>query len=153
MSIDPYTSPKSDHVQDVDPHTPGTIAILFRFKGRIARRTFWLHLIPVLIPFGMSLIALEAQRPSPDLHLRDNDSFIPTTALFMGITLMLALLTWILVALQVKRWHDHSKSAWWLLIWLTPLGLLWVIVELGLVRGSPYPNKYGPDPLRIKKSS
>ena len=46
------------------------------------------------------------------------------------ITLSWFLLSvWITLAVQVKRWHDLSKSGWWALINLIPVvGAIWVIV-------------------------
>jgi uncharacterized membrane protein YhaH (DUF805 family) len=74
------------------------------------------------------------------------------------------------LAVAIKRLHDRDKSAWWLLVpWilltiayytlgveLRPiLGLaglaiaIWLFVELGFLRGTAGPNRYGPDPLQI----
>jgi uncharacterized membrane protein YhaH (DUF805 family) len=75
-------------------------------------------------------------------------------------------------AVVVKRLHDRNKSAWWLLlfyycppiaetlaslnaldsamVFLNILSLaitLWAFVELGFLRGTFGPNRYGPDPL------
>jgi uncharacterized membrane protein YhaH (DUF805 family) len=79
-------------------------------------------------------------------------------------------------AVAAKRLHDRDKSAWWLLLfYLVPwilgtigfyigaievrvilgLGLayfcivIWYLVELGFLRGTTGPNRYGPDPLQI----
>ena len=78
---------------------------------------------------------------------------------------------WISWAVGVKRLHDRSKSAWWLvLFYIAPASLnvaasfvenplhvpinlsaisifVWMIVELGFLRGTVGPNDYGPDPL------
>jgi uncharacterized membrane protein YhaH (DUF805 family) len=63
----------------------------------------------------------------------------------------------------IKRLHDRDKSGWWLLVfYLLPVILsghgailslvslavsIWGVVELGILRGTAGPNKYGPDPL------
>jgi len=48
----------------------------------------------------------------------------------------------------IKRWHDRDKSGWWMLIVLIPLvGLIWFLVELGFLPGTPGPNRFGPPPL------
>lgn len=55
---------------------------------------------------------------------------------------------WSSLALQVKRWHDRDKSAWWLLMNFVPfIGAIWVLVECGFLRGTEGQNSYGPDPL------
>jgi uncharacterized membrane protein YhaH (DUF805 family) len=78
------------------------------------------------------------------------------------------------LAVVIKRLHDRDKSAWWLLPFALVssilqavayntlavevriiLGLaclavaIWFLVELGFLRGTAGPNRYGPDPLRI----
>jgi uncharacterized membrane protein YhaH (DUF805 family) len=79
---------------------------------------------------------------------------------------------WFLTATTIKRLHDRNKNGWWiipffiaprLLDWLwnwisDPAGALfvsaigfglsvWCFVELFLLRGTPEPNRFGPDPL------
>ena len=52
------------------------------------------------------------------------------------------------LALYAKRWHDRGKSGWWTLIILVPIfGALWLLVELGFLKGTEGPNDYGNDPL------
>jgi uncharacterized membrane protein YhaH (DUF805 family) len=56
------------------------------------------------------------------------------------------LLTWPALAVSVKRWHDRDKSGWWVLINLVPLiGMVWTLIENGLLPGTPGPNPYGED--------
>ncbi|MEA1950962.1 MAG: DUF805 domain-containing protein [Planctomycetota bacterium] len=53
---------------------------------------------------------------------------------------------WISLAIQAKRWHDRDKSAWWILIGFVPLiGPIWVLIEVGCLRGKYGPNQYGAD--------
>ena len=76
------------------------------------------------------------------------------------------------LALAAKRLHDRDKSAWWLLLFylvpavldataqalgeatgalvLTLLGAaisIWAMIELGFLKGTQGPNRFGPDPL------
>jgi uncharacterized membrane protein YhaH (DUF805 family) len=47
-----------------------------------------------------------------------------------------------------KRWHDRDKSAWWILIGLIPfIGWIWVLVEVGFLKGTDGPNRFGEDPV------
>ena len=50
--------------------------------------------------------------------------------------------------LSIKRFHDRDKSGWFVFVGFIPvLGPLWLLLELGLLRGTDGPNRYGPDPL------
>ena len=64
------------------------------------------------------------------------------------ICLMFAPFIWISFAVMVKRCHDRDKTGWFIFIMLVPLiGPIWLLVELGFLRGTTGPNRYGPDPL------
>src|SRR5680860_792339 len=63
--------------------------------------------------------------------------------LLSGIWGLITLIPAILV--DIKRWHDRDKSGWWMLIVLVPIiGWIWFIVELGFLKGTPGPNRFGP---------
>jgi uncharacterized membrane protein YhaH (DUF805 family) len=81
-------------------------------------------------------------------------------------------------AISVKRLHDRNKSAWWVLVFLVLPGVLdpvargmsqfpdrpsgvalllelanlvlslWAFIELGCLKGTDGPNRYGTDPLK-----
>jgi uncharacterized membrane protein YhaH (DUF805 family) len=52
------------------------------------------------------------------------------------------------LAVATKRWHDRDKSGWWSLILLIPLaGVIWYVIECGILTGTPGSNRFGPDPL------
>ena len=49
------------------------------------------------------------------------------------------------ILIYIKRWHDRDKSGWWNLILLIPIvGAIWFLVELGFLKGTPGPNRFGP---------
>ena len=55
---------------------------------------------------------------------------------------------WSGICVGVKRCHDRNKSGWFILIQLVPLvGPIWYFVELGCLRGTIGPNRFGEDPL------
>ena len=56
-----------------------------------------------------------------------------------------ALYPWI--AVGIKRCHDRNRTGWFLLIGLIPLVNIWLVVELGFLRGTVGQNRFGPDPL------
>jgi uncharacterized membrane protein YhaH (DUF805 family) len=48
-----------------------------------------------------------------------------------------------------KRCHDRNRSGWFQLISLVPIvGALWLLFDLGILRGTDGPNRFGPAPLR-----
>jgi uncharacterized membrane protein YhaH (DUF805 family) len=105
------------------------------FDGRISRQPFW---IGSLVLSVASLVV----------------SFV--VAAIFGQGVFGSLLQFIValailypsVAIAAKRFHDRDKSGWWILIVLIPfIGLIWYIVELGFLPGTPGPNRFGPDPL------
>jgi uncharacterized membrane protein YhaH (DUF805 family) len=90
------------------------------------------------------------------------------------IVLALVIISWIsALAIGIKRLHDRDRSGWWILLfYFAPavlsgaqtlsdgqlasliLGLgafvisIWCLVELGFLRGTSGPNRFGPDPLQ-----
>ena len=61
--------------------------------------------------------------------------------LFSGIFALLSLIPAIIV--HIKRFHDRDKSGWWLLIVLIPIiGAIWLLIELGFLKGTSGPNRF-----------
>jgi uncharacterized membrane protein YhaH (DUF805 family) len=128
---------------------------LFSFKGRVGRASYW-GVQAVAIAIFLLTVAFEASTAA-----------VPIAFLLIGA------LAWIyvLLAISTKRLHDRDKSAWWLLVFYflsgmfdalgehgyTDMGklafallsfgfLVWGIVELGFLRGTDVPNRYGDVP-------
>ena len=100
--------------------------ILFSFEGRISRQPYWIGWII------LNIVVLVGQMSgSSDLSL-----------------ILSVLIIWPGLALQAKRWHDRNKSAWWILLNFTIIGIPWVLVELLFFKGTDGPNEYGLDPLK-----
>ncbi len=133
--------------------------LLFSLRGRTNRKPFWLVTTAMLAAFlvlvFVTVLAADADEP--------------VGAVAVIFILYLPLL-WTGIALGAKRLHDRDKSAWWLILFYVLPGVLggigdfagdaglvlqiasfifsvWGIVELGFLRGTPGPNRYGPDPL------
>ncbi|MFA5120566.1 DUF805 domain-containing protein [Zavarzinia sp.] len=129
--------------------------LLFSFQGRINRQPFWLASIAVGIAtnaliwgLASALGLMPEMTPTtmPDGTMMMSAPMGPGFVVLMLVVMVPAL--WIGLALQIKRWHDRSKSGWWVFIGLVPvIGGLWVLIECGFLRGTPGPNAYGPDPL------
>ena len=112
-----------------EPMTPRQI--LFSLDGRIPRKTFWLYgvLAPLLV--AVLVIMLLGIAGVPD-------------RIAEGVANLLIL--WPAIAVAVKRWHDRNKSGWWILINFVPvIGVIWSLVENGLLRGSIGDNRFGAD--------
>jgi uncharacterized membrane protein YhaH (DUF805 family) len=126
-------------------------------EGRIPRKTFWLGLIVLIIVswilqlilftvFGVSMMGTMDPNATPEAAAaaaaeQMSQMTLPLIVLFL-------LLLWPSICLYAKRWHDRDKSGWWSLIGLIPIiGGLWMLIELGFLRGTDGPNRFGPDTI------
>ena len=118
-------------------------------RGRITRRTWWLH---YALPFlALGLLAAFADQalgyPGFVVDPEDEGTFWATTGGPFSTLLSLFLLV-PGVSSSVTRLHDRGHSAWWLLWCLLPLiGPLVLFVQQGCLAGTGVPNRYGPPPL------
>ena len=134
--------------------------LLFSFRGRINRAKYWLAVLIYVICLSIlwSIIYWYELEGGALIALA-----------------LLALPIWVSgLAVGIKRLHDRDKSGWWVLLFYfgpqvlnglaTAAGeteqilslllstaafalTIWALVELGFLRGTPGPNRYGPDPL------
>jgi uncharacterized membrane protein YhaH (DUF805 family) len=107
------------------------------FDGRINRKPFWLGIVVMI---AISIVASIL------------DLIFGTRSAESGFGIISGIVSLIMIypslALYAKRWHDRGKSGWWSLIILVPLvGAIWILVELGFLRGTEGPNNYGNDPI------
>lgn len=137
--------------------------LFFSFRGRINRAKYWLATL-VYFVIGLVLLGLKYGL-GPSLGYSALSSIVNIVVFVSGL------------AVAVKRLHDRDKSAWWLLLFyalpslivvtlvimifsgqqltmafalwfIAPFAIwIWVIVELGILSGTPGPNAYGLDPL------
>ena len=69
--------------------------------------------------------------------------FLESTA-FAILLFVVAMIVWIDLALQIKRWHDRTRSARWVMVCMVPgFGFLWSLIECGLFPGAAGPNRFG----------
>ena len=101
---------------------------LFSFDGRVGRRKYWTHFfLPFLFLHMVVVIILP-----------------PDPWLFGGVMIPLILVsTWALLAVGTKRCRDINRSPWFLLILFVPFGWLWLLLDLGLRRGTNGPDRFG----------
>jgi uncharacterized membrane protein YhaH (DUF805 family) len=105
--------------------------VWFSFEGRIGRQTFWLkYFLPWL---GINIVA----------GIIDGVTGVPAVGLVVGLVGI-----WVGIAAGAKRCHDRDRTGWFQLIALIPIiGIIWLLVEMGFLKGSEGENRFGPDPL------
>jgi uncharacterized membrane protein YhaH (DUF805 family) len=112
------------------------------FQGRIGRQTWWLRYVLLLFCINVAV-----QVAAWVVSVVDFTGLFAWLFALVGFLVVLALL-WPSLAGGVKRLHDRDMSGWWLLIGLVPfVGGIALLVLLGFLRGTPGPNRFGPDPL------
>lgn len=106
------------------------------FSGRSRRKEYFMFVLLHVIVMVM-LMAIASLDSASEL---------------VGIIAMLFFIVWVLatfvpaLAVQVRRFHDQNRSAWWLLLNLVPwIGSVLAGVFM-LMDGTPGPNLYGADP-------
>lgn len=109
------------------------------FKGRASRAEYWWFILFCdLVSVVLVLVDLV-------LFSATQSEFFATTG-FHGIwTLAMFLPS---TAVLVRRLHDTGKSAWWMLLFLTIIGVI-VVFIFTLLRGNEGSNKYGEDPYAV----
>jgi uncharacterized membrane protein YhaH (DUF805 family) len=113
-------------------------------NGRNGRLQWWMTGIvqiavfllsaPFLLPDGLASLG---NNGSDTLK----DGALATPALLP----VFAIIAWLGLVSNIRRYHDRNKSGWWLLFGFIPLiGALWQIIELGFLSGTQGDNDYGP---------
>ncbi len=114
-------------------------SLLFSFRGRITRLPFW---VVTLILIGWGATFQQLMGPYGPENPMTVSTGLVTIANFI-------IVLWIGLAVQIKRWHDRDKSGWWALLNLIPVvGLIWVLIECGLLPGTAGDNRFGREPTQ-----
>ncbi len=104
-------------------------------EGRANRKQFWLWLILPFTVIGIILAFIDMAMGNYNAEYGVG----PVSGIFGLIAIIPAIMVYI------KRFHDRDKSGWWVLIMLIPIiGPLWLLIELGFLKGTPGPNRFGP---------
>jgi uncharacterized membrane protein YhaH (DUF805 family) len=102
------------------------------FTGRAPRSEFWFWtLFAVLASIAGGAIDFVV---FPDVLASPVQSIVGLVLLLPGI------------AVSVRRLHDLDRTGWWFLLTFTVIGLI-VLIVWYCMRGTPGPNRFGPDPL------
>ena len=127
----PLTSDLADDLE------PTLTEFYFSFSGRISLADYWLK--GILVGLAIGILGLIA------------DASLEAHGVLYGFLVLFCL--WPAAALNVKRWHDRNKSGWHYWVILIPLaGPIWSFIETLCLEGTRGENKYGPDPVRRKRS-
>jgi uncharacterized membrane protein YhaH (DUF805 family) len=146
--------------------------IFFGFSGRINRAKYWGY--SLLAGFVYCLLIAVLIGVGINQGGKDNIPLI-VVLIVLGVAVSILIIV-VQVAIGVKRLHDRGKTGWWLFlyyfvpsavqqpkVWEHPnlapkviavavmvagFGIMiWSLIDLGCLRGTPGPNAYGPDPL------
>jgi uncharacterized membrane protein YhaH (DUF805 family) len=102
------------------------------FSGRSIRSEYWYFTLYVFI-FNIILGLLEF--------------VIGPGFVILSVLLIMAFIFIPSISVTVRRLHDTDRSGWWALLLIVPLiGFLVLLIFL-CQRGTPGPNRFGPDPL------
>jgi len=95
------------------------------FRGRARRREFWMFtVVNIVVAVALQLV---------------EKSDVP----YLAYSLVMTVPT---LAVTVRRLHDTSHSAWWLLIGVLPIVGQVVLFVLLVSRGEDGANRFGRDP-------
>jgi uncharacterized membrane protein YhaH (DUF805 family) len=71
--------------------------------------------------------------------------FVLQSSSFAGLSyLLVPLMSWVMLALLAKRFHDIDKPGSWSLLIFLPIVNLFTLITLFFIRGTPETNQYGP---------
>ncbi|RFU21702.1 DUF805 domain-containing protein [Geodermatophilus marinus] len=121
-------------------------------RGRIGRRTYWLHYVLPIAAASLVAAVLDFQLGLAwytTSYTSDGSSFdFSATSsggpILLATNLLLLAPSW---SATVTRLHDRGHSAWWLLWGLVPIvGPLVLLITVGFLEGEQGINVYGRPP-------
>jgi uncharacterized membrane protein YhaH (DUF805 family) len=134
----------------------------FSFRGRLNRKPYWLRTLALI---AIMLVAVVVAFSLLGVEFAELQGGFPSLA---GLGVVASL------SLAVRRLHDRDKSGWWVLVFFVLPSILqgmggqtgdaayvlqlaafaisiWALVELGFLRGTVGPNRFGSDPLGAER--
>ncbi len=107
------------------------------FEGRAVRSEFWyFYLFLLLLGIGTLIIDIGVLGHSIE------EEYTPMNTLASVVTLIPSF------AVSARRLHDIGKSGWWILLYLTIIGIILLIIWYA-TDGDKKKNRYG-SPVKIK---
>ena len=138
--------------------------VMFGYRGRIGRIWFWLGLMTTTAIAGFIASIVAGTFDGVGEYGR-----------FLSVVAIAGLVAWMSSAVTVKRLHDRNRSGWWYLLYgivppgafllainaqsdgdlvaasilygLSIVAFFWVVIELGLMRGTRGDNRFGSEPV------
>ena len=125
----------------------GWVAFLLPFDGRVGRKDYWLKYVLVFVPMNFcAMLPIWAPVIARWLSSDVGENFVAYVPPWMLLTYLVSL--WAYFSVSIRRCHDRNHSGWFLLVGLIPfVGGVWLLIELGFLRGTAGRNGYGEDPL------
>jgi uncharacterized membrane protein YhaH (DUF805 family) len=137
------------------------------FEGRISRRQFWVAtILLVIVAVAILMVSLAVAGERDYMAIRLNGFVItlvflyPALAVWVkrlhdrnrpGTMVIVFLVPWLLHQIMNLIGITGDPTAFnsldVLFFGINLVIGLWFVIDLGLLRGTPGPNKYGPDPL------
>lgn len=150
--------------------------LFFGFHGRIGRLKWWMGSISLLVSMFVVMIIIMLIFFAGEGEISWDRDVVTTPEGALIHLALLAFFGYMWSALIIKRLNDRERPHWLLAVCWSPLvipllgdliglpilemgaagmllhGLLfaasiWMLIELGFLRGMPGPNRHGPDPL------
>ena len=103
-----------------------------KFSGRAVRSEYWFWVLFTIIG-GLATGSL-------DYAFFPDATGSPLNGVFELVTFLPSL------GMSVRRLHDIDRTGWWVLIALTIIGVF-VLIYWACKKGTPGPNRFGPDPF------
>tara|TARA_B100000963_G_scaffold306305_1_gene280896 strand:- start:508 stop:879 length:372 start_codon:yes stop_codon:yes gene_type:complete len=107
------------------------------FEGRASRSEFWYFYLFLLI-LGIGTIMIDVGVLGHTLE----EEYTPMNTLASVVTLIPSF------SVSARRLHDIGKSGWWILLYLTIIGIILLIVWYA-TDGEKKKNRFG-SPIKIK---
>ena len=143
------------------------------FKGRISRKHFWIGSVPLIVAHLALMWAIFQVAGIPSDALLEPDPRVAGTSIAVSLALMYPSLAvcvkrlhdrgrpgWLIAPLYAVGFlldlldlaglggTAEENSLLFLVALFVAIALLvWFLIELGLLKGTRGPNRYGPDPL------
>jgi nitrate/nitrite transporter NarK len=152
-----YIHSDKDEAPSGEKPAKASFGKLFSCTGRVPCSSFWgtmlltgiltafvfLMTTLIVVPNGRIYVSGESARQVAVKIFVAPNSFVPILAFRIG---WLALMAWVCVALQIKRWHDLGKTGWLVLLNLLPgVGSLISLVVLGFFKSTASAARFGND--------
>tara|TARA_B110000008_G_scaffold10040_1_gene9676 strand:+ start:5 stop:733 length:729 start_codon:yes stop_codon:yes gene_type:complete len=113
----------------------------FSFSGRALRSEYWYFMLFSWLVFIMATILDETVFYSSNIDIYGPVDLAATVVLFIPS-----------LSVASRRLHDSGKSGWWQLIWLTVIGIPFLLYWL-IRKGDPSKNRFGMPPYGSKSDN